>query len=214
MLYRRNPQLNKHGELIHLLSTEGLPKATLTQILDTAANFVSVSDREVKKVPLLRGKSVFNLMPSDALRHQTRWGFSSQHNGTWDTGLASVGNLGVGLNLNRVSDDAAAFCQQPKPDPTRQTLARFRYGHLHKIQRHARQGYRRAARHDLAGLINGAKAQKRSGPGPRLPVPTDLAQPRPKPDPAGGKLALKEDDGPEALISQRSGEGDGEITAH
>ena len=29
-----NPQLNKNGELIHLLSTEGLPKAVLTQILD------------------------------------------------------------------------------------------------------------------------------------------------------------------------------------
>ena len=71
MLYRRNPQLNKHGELIHLLSTEGLPKATLTQILDTAANFVSVSDREVKKVPLLRGKSVFNLFFENSTRTRT-----------------------------------------------------------------------------------------------------------------------------------------------
>ena len=61
MLYKRNPQLNKNGELIHLLSTEGLSKDILTQILDTASNFVSVNDREVKKVPLLRGKSVFNL---------------------------------------------------------------------------------------------------------------------------------------------------------
>jgi aspartate carbamoyltransferase catalytic subunit len=61
MLYKRNPQLNKNGELIHLLSVEGLPKSILTHILDTAENFVSVNDREVKKVPLLRGKSVFNL---------------------------------------------------------------------------------------------------------------------------------------------------------
>ena len=61
MLHRRNPQLNRHGELIHLLSTEGLSRDILTHILDTAAQFVSVSDREVKKVPLLRGKSVFNL---------------------------------------------------------------------------------------------------------------------------------------------------------
>ena len=61
MLARRNPQLNKNGELIHLLSTEGLSRDILTHILDTAAQFVSVSDREVKKVPLLRGKSVFNL---------------------------------------------------------------------------------------------------------------------------------------------------------
>ena len=55
MLSKRNPQLNKNGELIHLLSVEGLPRETLTHILDTAASFVSVSDREVKKVPLLRG---------------------------------------------------------------------------------------------------------------------------------------------------------------
>ena len=71
MLYKRNPQLNKNGELIHLLSTEGLPKATLIHILDTAANFVSVSNREVKKVPLLRGKSVFNLFFENSTRTRT-----------------------------------------------------------------------------------------------------------------------------------------------
>ena len=71
MLFRRNPQLNKNGELIHLLSTEGLSKAILTQILDTAANFVSVSSREVKKVPLLRGKSVFNLFFENSTRTRT-----------------------------------------------------------------------------------------------------------------------------------------------
>ena len=69
MLYKRNnPQLNKNGELIHLLSTEGLSKDILTQILDTAENFVSVNDREVKKVPLLRGKSVFNLFFENSTR--------------------------------------------------------------------------------------------------------------------------------------------------
>ena len=56
-MYRRNPQLNEHGELIHLLSIDGLPKATLTQILDKAANFVSVNNREVKKVPLQIGRA-------------------------------------------------------------------------------------------------------------------------------------------------------------
>ncbi len=71
MLYKRNPQLNKHGELIHLLSTEGLSKDILTQILDTASNFVSVNDREVKKVPLLRGKSVFNLFFENSTRTRT-----------------------------------------------------------------------------------------------------------------------------------------------
>jgi aspartate carbamoyltransferase catalytic subunit len=71
MLSKRNPQLNRHGELIHLLSTEGLPKAVLTQILDTAGTFLSVHDREVKKVPLLRGKSVFNLFFENSTRTRT-----------------------------------------------------------------------------------------------------------------------------------------------
>jgi aspartate carbamoyltransferase catalytic subunit len=71
VLSRRNPQLNSHGELIHLLSTEGLPKAVLTQILDTAGTFLSVNEREVKKVPLLRGKSVFNLFFENSTRTRT-----------------------------------------------------------------------------------------------------------------------------------------------
>jgi len=71
MLYQRNLQLNKNGELIHLLSTEGLPKSILNQVLDTAATFVSVNDREVKKVPLLRGKSVFNLFFENSTRTRT-----------------------------------------------------------------------------------------------------------------------------------------------
>ena len=71
MSKRYNPQLNKNGELIHLLSTEGLSRDLIMHILDTASNFVSVSDREVKKVPLLRGKSVFNLFFENSTRTRT-----------------------------------------------------------------------------------------------------------------------------------------------
>ncbi len=71
MMQRKNPQLNQHGELIHLLSTEGLGKDNTLKILDTAKNFVSVSDRDVKKVPLLRGKSVFNLFFENSTRTRT-----------------------------------------------------------------------------------------------------------------------------------------------
>ncbi|PKO37289.1 MAG: aspartate carbamoyltransferase catalytic subunit [Betaproteobacteria bacterium HGW-Betaproteobacteria-6] len=66
-----NPQLNKDGELTHLLSIEGLPQRILTQILDTAESFMEVSAREVKKVPLLRGKSVFNLFFENSTRTRT-----------------------------------------------------------------------------------------------------------------------------------------------
>ena len=71
MLMRRNPQLNANGELNHLLSIEGLPRDVVTQILDTASTFLSVNDRDVKKVPLLRGKSVFNLFFENSTRTRT-----------------------------------------------------------------------------------------------------------------------------------------------
>lgn len=66
-------QFNAAGELTHLLTLEGLPKEQIVHILDTAQQFVSVTDpsREVKKVPLLRGKSVFNLFFENSTRTRT-----------------------------------------------------------------------------------------------------------------------------------------------
>ncbi|MEE8151047.1 MAG: aspartate carbamoyltransferase catalytic subunit [Nitrosomonadaceae bacterium] len=66
-----NPQLNKSGELQHLLTTEGLPASILLNILDTAESFVGVTERDVKKVPLLRGKSIFNLFFEPSTRTRT-----------------------------------------------------------------------------------------------------------------------------------------------
>ena len=64
-------QYNAEGALQHLLSIEGLSPSTLIHILDTATSFASVSAREVKKVPLLRGKSVFNLFFENSTRTRT-----------------------------------------------------------------------------------------------------------------------------------------------
>jgi aspartate carbamoyltransferase catalytic subunit len=71
MFLNTNPQLNKNGELHHLLSIEGLPAGILRQILDTAQSFVGVTQREVKKVPLLRGKAIFNLFFEPSTRTRT-----------------------------------------------------------------------------------------------------------------------------------------------
>ena len=67
----RNPQLNKNGELHHLLSIDGLPADVLRQILDAAESFAGVTQREVKKVPLLRGKAIFNLFFEPSTRTRT-----------------------------------------------------------------------------------------------------------------------------------------------
>jgi aspartate carbamoyltransferase catalytic subunit len=66
-----NPQLSPEGKLRHLLTTEGLPAQTLLQVLDTASSFISVAEREVKSVPLLRGKAIFNLFFEPSTRTRT-----------------------------------------------------------------------------------------------------------------------------------------------
>ena len=85
-----NPQLNAQGELTHLLTTDGLPREILTQILDTASSFLEVSDRDVKKVPLLRGKSVFNLFFENSTRTRTTFEIAAKRL------TADVINLDVG----------------------------------------------------------------------------------------------------------------------
>jgi aspartate carbamoyltransferase catalytic subunit len=66
-----NPQLTPDGRLRHLLTIEGLPAEILLQVLDTARSFVSVTEREVKSVPLLRGKAIFNLFFEPSTRTRT-----------------------------------------------------------------------------------------------------------------------------------------------
>jgi aspartate carbamoyltransferase catalytic subunit len=66
-----NPQLTSDGKLKHLLSIEGLPKKILNEILDTAESFVGIAEREVKKVPLLRGKTVCNIFFENSTRTRT-----------------------------------------------------------------------------------------------------------------------------------------------
>jgi aspartate carbamoyltransferase catalytic subunit len=67
-LHPSNPQLDKKGQLHHLLTLEGLPAEILWQILDAAKTFVGT---KVKKVPLLRGKSVFNVFFEPSTRTRT-----------------------------------------------------------------------------------------------------------------------------------------------
>ncbi len=66
-----NLQLDSQGRLRHFLTTEGLSRELLTQILDTAESFSGVIDKSVKKVPLLRGRTVMNLFFEASTRTRT-----------------------------------------------------------------------------------------------------------------------------------------------
>lgn len=54
--------------MIHLLSTRDLSRDEVITILDVAEDMADVADREVRKLPALRGKTVVNLFFEDSTR--------------------------------------------------------------------------------------------------------------------------------------------------
>lgn len=87
-----NLQLTADGRLRHLLTLDGLPARILTEILDTAESFVSVTEREVKKVPLLRGKAIFNVFFENSTRTRTTFEIAAKRLS------ADVVNLNIGTS--------------------------------------------------------------------------------------------------------------------
>lgn len=55
----------------HFLSTEYLTKQQIIHILDTAESFTSSTGRDIRKVPLLRGKTIVNLFFEASTRTRT-----------------------------------------------------------------------------------------------------------------------------------------------
>jgi aspartate carbamoyltransferase catalytic subunit len=64
-------QFDANGNLRHFLTIHGLPRETLINIFDTAESFITFGQREIKKVPLLRGKTLVNLFFEPSTRTRT-----------------------------------------------------------------------------------------------------------------------------------------------
>ena len=64
-------QVDEQGRLKHFLSIDGLNRHILTEILDTAESFAGVAEQNIKKVPLLRGKTIVNLFFEASTRTRT-----------------------------------------------------------------------------------------------------------------------------------------------
>ena len=55
----------------HLLGLEGVAADEIATMLDTAESFKEISERDIKKVPTLRGKTVINLFYEASTRTRT-----------------------------------------------------------------------------------------------------------------------------------------------
>ena len=87
-----NIQLDEQGKLRHFLSIESLNQSILTEIMDTAESFVPIIGRPVKKVPILRGKTVANLFFEPSTRTRSTFELAAQRLS------ADILNLDVGTS--------------------------------------------------------------------------------------------------------------------
>ena len=135
----QNPQLNSDGQLIHLLTTDGLPRAIVERILDTAASFVSVGERDVKKVPLLRGKSVFNLFFENSTRTRTTFEIAAKRlsadviNLNVNTSSTAKGESLLDTIDNLAAMNADLFVVRHAQSGAAHMIARHVAPHLHVI---------------------------------------------------------------------------------
>ena len=134
-----NPQLNKRGGLQHLLSIDGLPRDIVLHILDTASSFVGISEREVKKVPLLRGKSVFNLFFENSTRTRTTFEIAAKRlsadviNLNVDTSSTAKGESLLDTIDNLAAMNADMFVVRHAQSGAPHLIARHVQSHIHVV---------------------------------------------------------------------------------
>ncbi len=94
-------QVDEQGRLRHFLSIEHLPRDLLISILDHAEGFTVVGDRAVKKVPMLRGKTVVNLFFEPSTRTRTTFELAAKRLS------ADVMNLNIEASATRKGESLA-----------------------------------------------------------------------------------------------------------
>ncbi len=74
----------------HLLGLEGLSSNELLYVLDTAASFKEISEREIKKVPTLRGKTVVSIFYEASTRTRVSFEIAAKRMSADFVSLAST----------------------------------------------------------------------------------------------------------------------------
>lgn len=76
----------------HLLSIEDLDRADIERIVEQAARFAEISDREIKKVPALRGRMVLNLFYEASTRTRSSFELAAKRLSADVVNFASSGS--------------------------------------------------------------------------------------------------------------------------
>lgn len=64
-------QFDMNGNLRHFLTIDGLSREALIDILDAAKSFITIGQRQIRKIPILRGRTLVNLFFEESTRTRT-----------------------------------------------------------------------------------------------------------------------------------------------
>ncbi len=94
-----------------LLGMDDLTAAEIAAILDTVASFKEISERDIKKVPTLRGKTVINLFFEPSTRTRTSFEIAGKRLSADVINISvSSSSMSKGESLRDTADNLAAMC--------------------------------------------------------------------------------------------------------
>jgi aspartate carbamoyltransferase catalytic subunit len=97
----------------HLLGLEGVPGDEIAAILDTAASFKEISERDIKKVPTLRGKTVINLFYEASTRTRTSFEIAAKR---MSADTINISAASSSMSKGETLADTARNLEAMKPD--------------------------------------------------------------------------------------------------
>jgi aspartate carbamoyltransferase catalytic subunit len=97
----------------HLLSIEELDRAAIERIVSQAERFAEVSDREIKKVPALRGRMVLNLFYEASTRTRSSFELAAKR---LSADVVNFGTSGSSVEKGESLKDTVLTLSAHKPD--------------------------------------------------------------------------------------------------
>lgn len=101
------------GSSRHLLGLQGVSAEDIGVLLDTAESLVEVSAREVKKLPVLRGKTVINLFLENSTRTRTSFEIAAKR---LSADAINISGSGASFSKGETLEDTARNLAAMAPD--------------------------------------------------------------------------------------------------
>jgi aspartate carbamoyltransferase catalytic subunit len=150
----------------HVLGLEGWTREDILQVLDLAETFLEISERPIKKVPTLRGRTVINLFLEASTRTRTSFEIAAKR---LSADAINISGSTSSTTKGETLLDTARNLQAMRPDVI--VLRHSASGGPHLLARHVEASIINAGdglhEHPTQGLLDCATIRKHKRPGAR-----------------------------------------------